>query len=596
MIRHLQTTIRIYLIAVLTLVFSALTAQKASFTVECNAEQMVGVPYNLTFKLKNGKGTRFNLPKLEDFQVLGGPMQGSSTIYNNGKMTTEQTWTYEISPKKTGRFSIGSASVECNGQTLTTAPFLVNASKSARANNSAQGGNSRQSDAQLQARIANGVLFLAVPERTTTYLGEQLIVDFKICTNINLDHIQIFQYPTFKDISVKEMQNFDANVKLETIGGRRYNTKVLKRIALFPATTGTVTIDEMMAQVGVEVASQSSDDMMGFFSESRLVPYNVSTSPVRITVMPLPDGAPSDFSNSIGHFTANFKIDKQQLSTDEALSLTLTVSGEGDTKSISAPKLNLPVDSFEVYEPKIEEKQDERDGKIYGEKTITYLIVPKKPCHYRLKPRFSWYDTKSRSYEHAAAVNFDLDITQGTQTQTASTNEATIDYSKADIRPLKASAVWFAGSNSPFFASPLFWILSLLPFIGLAAVWFLLRRKDREAATPVSERRRREATTQATTRLAAARQFANEAKSREFHDELSRTLRTFVADKLTLPVGALTTSNVAQVLASKQVASDKIATLQDILSTCDMAIFAGVSSAENFNALLKRAETLIDTW
>jgi len=73
----------------------------------------------------NQDGDNFNPPDFRGFRVVGGPNQAISNTYINGKRSYSKTYSYFLSPKSKGRFSIGQATIEINGETYKTTPITV---------------------------------------------------------------------------------------------------------------------------------------------------------------------------------------------------------------------------------------------------------------------------------------------------------------------------------------------------------------------------------------------------------------------------------------------------------------------------------------
>ena len=73
----------------------------------------------------------------------------------------------------------------------------------------------------------------------------------------------------------------------------------------------------------------------------------------------------------------------------------MEVIGDGDSKTVSAPKWTVP-QGLEMYDPNI--IQDEilpSSAKITHRKVFEYLIVANKPGKYILKPTFTYFDPDS---------------------------------------------------------------------------------------------------------------------------------------------------------------------------------------------------------
>ena len=133
-------------------------------------------------------------------------------------------------------------------------------------------------------------------------------------------------------------------------------------LAVFPDSVRTILADcgtkSFFPAVGVVgfdvavVAGGSADPLTGltFGAEIRRVPLR--TEAITLLVKPLPPNAPASFSGGVGIFNMNSVINRTEVTTDDALTLRLTLTGDGDMKRVRPPQLNLG-EAFEVYDPKV---------------------------------------------------------------------------------------------------------------------------------------------------------------------------------------------------------------------------------------------------
>jgi hypothetical protein len=112
----------LFLIALFTpLSIATLLGQKeANFTMEISSDT-IGLDGSLevTFTVENAKMKKFNPPSFDGFEVQG-PSSSSMTSIVNGEMSQKMSYTYYLTPNKTGHFTIGEASAELDKGVLTT--------------------------------------------------------------------------------------------------------------------------------------------------------------------------------------------------------------------------------------------------------------------------------------------------------------------------------------------------------------------------------------------------------------------------------------------------------------------------------------------
>ncbi len=105
----------------------ALFAQEANFTISVYPEEsiLMGNHLEVQFKLENADGGNFQAPHFEGFHLIGGPNQSSSFSMVNGQTSRSLTYTYYLEPKEVGNFYIEPASIEVDGEVISTLPVEI---------------------------------------------------------------------------------------------------------------------------------------------------------------------------------------------------------------------------------------------------------------------------------------------------------------------------------------------------------------------------------------------------------------------------------------------------------------------------------------
>ncbi|MCB0639682.1 MAG: BatD family protein, partial [Lewinella sp.] len=319
----------------------------------------------------------------------------------------------------------------------------------------------------------------------------------------------------------------------------------------------------------------------------------VSTEPLHIQVQPLPQPAPDNFSGITGHYTLEVRANRNQLTTDDALSLLLTLRGEGDLKRVQAPPLDFP-DNFETYDPKVtREDYVDYSDRIQGVKTFEYLVVPGQPGQYVLEPEVVVFDPDSLSYVSLRAAPIQLQVEQGTgQRADPTVVEAPLEDR---MHPLLEKVKLIRPRTDRLTGSPFYWVLVLLPFFSLGAV-ALIRRVQRQRANIDPETlRRQRARQQALARLQTARTHQEKGEFRAFFSEIERALLGYVGDKLQIPRSTMTKANVQARLEQLGAQPDQVSAFMDLLKTCEMALYAGQDNeAAVANAYDRAGDVLAD--
>jgi len=90
-----------------------------SVKVEVSADTVaLGEVVEVTYTIENGDG-KFVAPDFNQLPVISGPNTSSSFIYQNGKMSSSQSYAYLFRPEEEGTLKIPEASYKDKSQTLT---------------------------------------------------------------------------------------------------------------------------------------------------------------------------------------------------------------------------------------------------------------------------------------------------------------------------------------------------------------------------------------------------------------------------------------------------------------------------------------------
>lgn len=118
---------RISFLLLFNILASLAFAQEKSITVEISPDSvLMDNEIEVNFTVENAQVKKFEAPAFKDFDLVGGPFSSSMMQIINGEMTSKQTYTYLIKPKRPGSFFIEPAFVDTKeGGTLETQPIEV---------------------------------------------------------------------------------------------------------------------------------------------------------------------------------------------------------------------------------------------------------------------------------------------------------------------------------------------------------------------------------------------------------------------------------------------------------------------------------------
>ena len=562
--------LRAWLAPALLFVLPAIGSSQV-FEAETDSKEVaMGSTFELSFTLKDAQGSRFIPPEMTDFKVVSGPSEMRGMTIINGKSTTRQSWTYELEPKRAGTFTVGTASIQVSGKKLTTQPIPIKVVPART-----------KSNVNVPPGATDNLFIAGSLDRETAYPGQQVTWRIMLYTQLSIEGADIIELPDFEGFYSKEKRRFDTRVTYQTIRGKRYAVKILHEEAVFPLEAGDITIGAAKVRVGVEQGGR-----FGSF----LIPKPVlfQTQPVTLKVKNLPAPVPEKFTGGVGHYDWAVQVDRDSLSTDDALTLTLSIRGDGDSKRFAPPRLLLPA-GLEAFDPKVKEEEEYENGEeVVHTKVLEYVVLPKEPGEYTLRPELLFFDTDSNRYrvlraDSLAVVRVTAGKNYGIQ-QPADSLQVPPPVEPPQTNLLETFAGWLK--------SPLLWAVLLSPFLILL-VYLFVKKRSGKPKTQENAHRAAPPAKVVRDRFADLARLMNEGNPRAFYDELFKYLQAYLASGLSLNPAQMTQENVRRMLSARNVPA---ATIQDLLSvwhTCEQALFAGQTQAAQMAGTLRTAESAI---
>ncbi|OGS10294.1 MAG: hypothetical protein A2204_00445 [Elusimicrobia bacterium RIFOXYA1_FULL_47_7] len=334
---------------------------------------------------------------------------------------------------------------------------------------------------------------------------------------------------------------------------------------------------------------------MNFFSGGKA--QTLRTNPVTVSIKPLPEnGRPDDFTGSVGRYELSAELDRKTAAVNDPVTLSLKVSGSGNIKTISEPKLPSWPD-FRKYETVSSLNIAKDKGEVSGSKTFKTVIVPMTPGDKNLSGlSFSFFDPAKNKYIKLRLPALSLSVKPGAPGQAPQNSqpaESTVKLVNRDIRYLKTPAKWHEYSG-PLYKNPWFIILNILPLLGLAAAFFTASYRDKLSGDTALARHLG-ASAAARKYLKQAASLLSEDKSGEFYCAISRALLEYIADKTNLSAEGLTGAAITDILSKRNISAETINIIITVLGECDLVRFSPSRvSLETMSKTYESAGRLID--
>lgn len=600
----------IWMVAVvLALMPVLLEAQQVEFTGVAKSVVAVGERFQLQYKI-NAEGTGFKGPNIVDFNVLNGPSASTSSSVQiiGGNVTREvsYTFTYILAAVKEGTFTIPPATISHGGKQYTSNPITV------KVQSGGQNASSGQGSQQQGSTEAVDVFLRAEVSDTSPYLGEQIIISYKLYFNNQIAGHDGFQkISSFPGFWVKNLfpNQREIPTKTETIKGKQYNVAEVRRFALFPQRAGKIEISpaetELTVRLRTDAKRKTSDPFFDSFfndpffsSRSQDVTRNLLSNSVTVDVKPLPTkDKPADFSGAVGKFSLRSQIDRTEVKTNEPISIKLTVQGTGNIELFDLPKLLFPPD-FEVFDPETTSDIKVTPSGISGTRVFEYLVIPRNPGTFKIRSiEFSYFDLSQNVYVSERTPEYDITVERGDGSSSVVTYSGTvrqegIQIIGSDIRHIKLPPYNFQPLGTYFFRSQSYYLILLIP-VFLVILILIIWRKQMKKRGNAELMKNLRATKVARKRLKLAHKFMKAGKESDFYVEISRSSWGYLSDKLNIPVAELSMDNIRTRLMAKGTNDETINQFIETLNQTEFARFAPGSKTDNMEKIYSGALEII---
>ncbi len=493
-------------------------------------------------------------------------------------------------PKKTGRMSVGQIFLTIDGQKRNiTGDVPVN----------------------IQRAFTDDALSVSLtPSKKYIYEGEQFSVTLGFHTYEHFEGgLQATDMNTGDDFIVHRSDL--SNMKFEPVEGSRREMQASAKFAwLSPTKSGNLQIPPFKfkyTKLGEPKVVEENKQMGGMTFSSRSVKQEsveseAQTPTVNITVKPLPaEGKPANFSGMVGSYSFSADFDRTSLKVGEAMTLSISIKGDGLPGSITDPKLP-DFGEFRSVPPENELNKKVVGNKVVTTKNIRVFLYPKKKGEFTIPEiTYSWFNPAKKKYETAKAGPWNVTVEKGEAAPEAifqapvaqgpaAVQKQEIESLGSDIRFIHK--VNDNRDNTAPYRNILYWVIfaAAIPFYLIVTAAVRSRRKHNSDAALV---RKGKADKMLKARFADAREALKKGDAKALYAALENGLINYLSDKTNLEFKGMTRPQMKEELAKLGVKDETIAAIDSWLEKCAFARYAPVNpTKDEQEQMLKDVEKL----
>ncbi len=617
--RRFKNLFKYFFSLLILLLFLAQSYSQVRFYAASSAKKIGKNEYvQIQFTVENAASVEQIIPPaFKNFAIVSGPNQQSGISIINGNMMQSISLSYVLKPLSTGRLIIAPALANADGKEVKTLPLAIEVSNSS-SNNSGTNSLSPYNNLQqnyvepanqlyddyilnknenVEEKIKKNIFVKIDVSKNACYVGEPVIATYKLFTRLKSES-NVTKTPSFNGFSVSELEMPDNySLTTEKYNGRDYNVYTLRKVQLYPLQPGVLNLEPVDVENRINflkgeytagkkgnilydlLRQFANESLPGAATDQRTV--TLSSKPVSIVVKPLPEaGKPASFKSAVGKFEIIASLQKNTISTDDAGSLKIVISGQGNIQLINAPEINWPT-GIEGFETKSAENIDKLSVPMKGQKIFVYpFTIQKEGEHFIPVVEFSYFDAGLQAYK------------------TIKTNALPVMVKKgkgiANLLNTPAKSKKEKNNNTLYYNR--WYILSGI--LLLCALLFLIFKKNKTADNKISVVKETKpgdihAFVIPVNPLSTAENLIRADIPHQFYKELDTSLKSYLSQKLGIPLQELSRKKINEKLDKCNVTINTSLLVNSVLEDIEVNLYALASSKIQMEAVYNKANEVV---
>ncbi|MCL6589030.1 MAG: BatD family protein [Firmicutes bacterium] len=574
------------LLTIITGIFSVLLMAantKAAISASLNIEaDSIQIGEQIRFNIEVNGTTSASQPDVKPIAGLNIQYLGPSTQVQiiNLQTTSSVIFQYMITGAKAGQYTLGPYTIRAGGNIVKTNSIRLSVGGGG-ANSSSQNNqghqNTRVDDSETQGPMGDRLFVTLDVPKKNLYYGERLPITVKFY--ISAGEVSIdknISRPLF-DQAEFVIDNLDIASQDDIIlNGKSYHV-VEFTPSISPVKPGTFQFGPAKITGTVIVRGPVGDifeDFFGNFGGFERQPFEVSSKKITLHVLPLPEeGKPKDFSGGIGkfHFTVSASPTEEVLQGDP-ITVKMAVSGEGNLQVIAPPRL-ADTNGLKVYDA-----QRKSNGDQGAEVSFEQVVIPLDPNIKQIGPfTLNYFNPATGRYQQQTQGPIPVTVKPNPNFKAGAgwgdEGSAKKEEVGKDLVFIKDNPGSLEPKNNRLDRKPWFWLLQLLPLLGLAGAFQYRKRLEFLQADTAHSRAVR-ASSAASRRLAKIKGLLAAGELDNLLEELHQTLRGYLGEKFKLASAGMT-GNVVEALKTKTIPGEVLTQIREFFDQYDFYRFTG---------------------
>ena len=270
---------------------------------------------------------------VQNLVIDGAPSVSSEFQWINGQTSHRKIFRYSAHPRGPGAALVGPLTLHgSGGEVETLAPVSVQVLP----DTTAASNDPVKIMHELIATRREPIFLVAQADKSEVFEGEEVVVTWTLYNGATVQQYALGEIPKLEDFWSEELGGRGEPQQV-MLGGMVAEKMIVRRVALFPLRSGTLTVGPMTVHASI-MKRVSAGDPFGLF-EGVLVDVSRRSAPLRITARPIPPGAPVGGVGMI-----NLQCHPPSQTNGGPVALDVTVSGRANLRAMQPPQWQSEVD------------------------------------------------------------------------------------------------------------------------------------------------------------------------------------------------------------------------------------------------------------
>ena len=302
---------------------------------------------------------------LQNLVIDGGPSTSSEFQWINGRSFRRKNLRWTAHARGAGAALVGPLALRApDGQLVTLAPISIQVLPDATA-------GSNDPAKIMRELIATGrepVFIVAEADRASVFAGEEVVVTWTMYSATTVQQWGIGDLPALADFWTEELDVRGEQPVQLAVGGAIAQKLVIRRVALFPLRSGTLSVEPMAINAAVMRRVDTYDPFSVF--EGTMVEVRARSAPLRLDARPIPTGPTVDVVGD---------VDLQCFAPVQAnggpVSLDVVLGGRANLRAAKPPRFAQPLEgSVQISDRPLTVQRSHDEARM--SRRWRYLIFP----------------------------------------------------------------------------------------------------------------------------------------------------------------------------------------------------------------------------